>query len=255
MYAATTGTFLQRDPLGQPGQPIIGYSHEAATRILRSSQSNLYAYVGNNPLSFVDPYGLEKQVLCADGSVRTVPDNTDPALACGGRGGLLPINPASPSPQLGLFLPQTPAPPSTKPKDGFYIAYEKPLNEKARNCKCLHTDIVRVAGGSGSEIRTGAGGKSRGNRMPKPNDFPLVQSTTGALGFGTGKGTPCSQATRDQIASCISEFPKKSYLAPVNNCQSDVTDAALGCCMTSNKVVGPGQFIAHALGGIGGEGW
>jgi RHS repeat-associated protein len=40
-YDATTGRFIQRDPIGFSG-----------------GQSNLYAYVGNNPLIFFDPEGL-----------------------------------------------------------------------------------------------------------------------------------------------------------------------------------------------------
>jgi len=34
MYCATTGTFLQRDPLETSDQPLLGYSHEAVTQIM-----------------------------------------------------------------------------------------------------------------------------------------------------------------------------------------------------------------------------
>ncbi len=251
MYAANVGTFLQRDPLGQAGSAVLEYSHEAVGRLLQ----NLYQYTDSNPLSFLDPFGLEKQVLCADGSVRSVPDNTDPALACAGRGGPVPINPASHPPELAPFLnPKTVEPAETFP-DGFYIVYEHALDPTAQKCGCLHTDIARVQDGKGTEIRTGAGGKSRGNRMPKKGDKLLVQVKSGSLGYGVKSGNPCSIATPAQIASCISSFPKKSYLAPVYNCQSDVADAALACCLTPNAIVGPGQFWAHFFGGIGGEGW
>ncbi len=40
-YNADTGTFLQEDPLGLAGENI-----------------NLYLYVGNNPVNFIDPLGL-----------------------------------------------------------------------------------------------------------------------------------------------------------------------------------------------------
>ena len=68
MYAATTGTFLQRDPAGYTGDGVLGYSHEAVTRIMqarRSSRSsfgpndpNLYEYAASSPFRFTDPLGL-----------------------------------------------------------------------------------------------------------------------------------------------------------------------------------------------------
>lgn len=62
MYAATTGTFLQRDPFGQPGEPTLGYSHEEVTRLITSKKNgntNLYEYVRSSPLTLVDPLGLQ----------------------------------------------------------------------------------------------------------------------------------------------------------------------------------------------------
>lgn len=80
MYCATTGTFLQRDPLEDPDKPVLGYSHAAVTKMLatelRSRMSNrsnfqtlnpdgemlngtnLYEYVKSNPLRFTDPLGF-----------------------------------------------------------------------------------------------------------------------------------------------------------------------------------------------------
>jgi hypothetical protein len=80
MYAATTGTFLQRDPVGDSDEPVFGYSHEAVTQILAARlQSgsphsmpsrpirperatldgvNPYEYVNSTPLRFTDPLGL-----------------------------------------------------------------------------------------------------------------------------------------------------------------------------------------------------
>ena len=62
MYCATTGTFLQRDPIGNSNGPVLGYSHEAVTRIMNTQKpaSNLYEYVQGMPLVSVDPYGLYK---------------------------------------------------------------------------------------------------------------------------------------------------------------------------------------------------
>ena len=68
MYCATTGTFLQRDPLGQPGSAELLYSDEYVTSQMRSRQSgpefvpdlvNLYEYVRSQPMVRVDPLGLD----------------------------------------------------------------------------------------------------------------------------------------------------------------------------------------------------
>lgn len=80
MYCATTGTFLQRDPLQTLDEPLLGYSHEAITQIMAErnllkqtvsqkmsdssdiqQQYNLYEYVSSSPLTFVDPFGLTKK--------------------------------------------------------------------------------------------------------------------------------------------------------------------------------------------------
>jgi hypothetical protein len=43
MYAATTGTFLQRDPIGDSAAPVLEYSHESITKKLRSRGRNAWA--------------------------------------------------------------------------------------------------------------------------------------------------------------------------------------------------------------------
>jgi uncharacterized protein RhaS with RHS repeats len=56
MYSATLGRFLQRDPAGYVGG------------------LNLYAYVRNNPLRYLDPEGLTALEKNADSSVATSQD-------------------------------------------------------------------------------------------------------------------------------------------------------------------------------------
>lgn len=79
MYQPTVGRWLSRDPIGVQGQPEIVYSHEYVANRLRGQlravspvttpprfsgpNVNLYAYVDNSPVSFVDPSGM-LQVRC-----------------------------------------------------------------------------------------------------------------------------------------------------------------------------------------------
>ena len=75
MCCATTGTFLQRDPLEDSNQPVLGDSHGAITQLLAAklrsrmanrsnfqtsnpdgemlNGNNLYEYVKSNPLSLI----------------------------------------------------------------------------------------------------------------------------------------------------------------------------------------------------------
>ncbi len=48
-YSPTLHRFLSEDPLG-----------------LMSGETNLYVYVGNNPVNFVDPFGLDREGRCED---------------------------------------------------------------------------------------------------------------------------------------------------------------------------------------------
>lgn len=55
MYHAGIGTFLQRDPLPQDGEPVLMYSHGYATARMRDQ--NLYAYTSDSPINATDPSG------------------------------------------------------------------------------------------------------------------------------------------------------------------------------------------------------
>jgi len=56
-YASVAGRWLSRDPFGEPSDPT----------------ANLYAYVGGNPLSFIDPEGLLEIFFSEGISVRAFP--------------------------------------------------------------------------------------------------------------------------------------------------------------------------------------
>lgn len=67
MFSATTGMFLQRDPLGYSEDGILEYSHGAVTRLMNARSghkptigvgANLYEYCKSSPLQYVDPFGL-----------------------------------------------------------------------------------------------------------------------------------------------------------------------------------------------------
>lgn len=67
MYLAQLGTFLQRDPVAEEGEPLLGYTDEAVITTIASRVAppdtpiNLYRYASNSPLDRVDPLGLKDE--------------------------------------------------------------------------------------------------------------------------------------------------------------------------------------------------
>jgi RHS repeat-associated protein len=127
-YGSNLGRWLSRDPLGEFGgrtyQPLsyVGGSNagsgfgwllqfsnisNASNRpMLRYGGVNLYSYVNNNTLSFIDPLGLQQQ---------------------GTGGGQCPAKPGY-NPQFGQPNTPTPSLPTSEPKDPNYNSpdYEGP---------------------------------------------------------------------------------------------------------------------------------
>lgn len=83
MFSSTTGTFLQRDPLGSGTGGILEYSHAEVTRrmqgtVRRASSTedrpidermNLYVYAMSNPINHTDPSGLSVKVCCRNTNI------------------------------------------------------------------------------------------------------------------------------------------------------------------------------------------
>lgn len=67
MFSSTSGTFLQRDPLGYSDEGVLENSHGSVTQTMNAKKRrqkagfvgmNLYEYCKSSPLQYVDPYGL-----------------------------------------------------------------------------------------------------------------------------------------------------------------------------------------------------
>jgi hypothetical protein len=99
-YNPATGSWLSRDPIGEPGFQLVQGAHPLSqvvhVRVAQQSSrwinrnplsgrrdGNLYGFVYNNPITLYDPLGLKVQICCRDINVN--PTANCLAKMCGKR--------------------------------------------------------------------------------------------------------------------------------------------------------------------------
>ena len=205
-YAPHLGRWVSRDPIAYEG-----------------SQWSLYEYGTSRPLTTVDPEGLQFGMLIC-------PPGTHPGSCFGPC--CVPNEP-----------PQQPRPrPGTG--DGFQLCQrdidEGSIFDKIINaCGGEHTyiqhgpcddDGQKCEGTRGWGFGGGGAGRPPSNEKKfRPNrSWPLKPRPAGTL----PDGTPCSQATDEQIADCIAnKLTTRAYFYPSYTCVEWADEAIEACCL------------------------
>ena len=75
---------------------------------------------------------------------------------------------------------------------------------------------------------------------PKKGYVEVFKRNYGELSYGDYSGTPCSDATTDQMINCILKKPRFEEGGPYDpgehDCQTDVSEALGNCCLTSGRL-------------------
>jgi len=188
-YDARNGRWVNRDPVGETGG------------------ANLYGFVGNSPLSTIDPLGM-------DYSWPVVPPPGYPPI----------------------FPPRPPQPSSPDPNklEGFAIC-QRNINEVDVYDKC-----VNKCGGNHRYVQHYDGttrwayGFSQSGVKPevifKPNSCSSCKPSNSILQYGGGKGKAGNDATVEEIKDCIKNTPPRyNYLFLWYDCRHWASDAASKC--------------------------
>jgi RHS repeat-associated protein len=200
-YDAALSMFINRDPIKYEGG------------------MNLYAYVGDSPLTRTDPTGLENFYVCG----RDIDSRGGTKACCASACGCYHFDIYGD--QSGLVL------------SGW---------DRRRG------EFPPVAGGG--TVPTGPGWKCYPLRrahktlipIPSPVSVPpLVLEKT--IRWGPAKGKSCKDASSADILDCFRGKPKRTGDPGIlENCQTDCLDAAEGCCLTGLRpatIIPPPQIF------------
>jgi hypothetical protein len=226
-YSSSTGRWLSRDPLGEPGfqalqvantEPRLNSPVPAQPAWLISPNGienkvskGLYIFTKNNSMQYSDPLGMDDfQVV---GGPVNAPDPSESWLRRFQR-------------RIGRLL--------------------SPITDGVDHVNIYHGHY---------QLRVGYGG---GNLRPLPDPrrakervWALSIVRQGKLRWGQVPGKPCTCATHQDIASCVSSAPapniNNGYSVLVNNCQQDVQRAIEGCCLEGFAALPMGPFEEYYM--------